>query len=284
MADTYVQHKGNLSAADASTNRRASPAIWSDCPVERIMLDPGVGYGHQDDFSGGGYDFATNTAVTQIGEYEIFTGNGPSLAGSVTIPGAQTFVSGTSADVAAQMVLGGGAPFVISDTAGADKKLWFEARFKISAVVDADQVQFFIGLTEEDRSVANGTFADAGGDLGFTTTIDLLGFGRFDNDGDSLSLCYQKASQTAQDTLQNAIAADTYIKCGFVYDPAADTAKRISVFFDNVINGTFVTGTNIAAATFPDAEELTMVIAVQNDSTTTNTLTVDWWRCFQLSP
>jgi len=276
-----VSHRQNLSAAE--NGRRRSPNLWGECPIPQILEDSGVGYHFFDDFLAA-YDFATNTAVTNVGPYEIFTGNGPSLAGAVNLPGgAQTIISGASADVTAILTLGGGAPFMISDTSGEDRKLWFEARIKISSVTDADQAPFFIGFAEEDRSAANGIFADAGGDLGFTTTIDLIGFGRFDNDGDSLSFIYQKGGQTCQDVLQIALAADTWIKVGFLYDPTAPAAKRIKVYANNLEQSTYVTAANIAAATFPDAEELTLIMGMQNDSTTTNTLSVDWWRAAQLS-
>ena len=44
-----------------------------------------------------------------------------------------------------------------------------------------------------------------------------------------------------------------------------------------------VTAANIAAATFPDGEELTMIALDKNDvGTTSQTLTMDWWRCYQL--
>lgn len=282
-----AEWQNNKSAtADAAGARRQSPSIWADCPWPEIMLDPGVGFGFKDDFEAC-HDFPTNTAVARVGDYEVFTGNGTnmSISGGVTGIGGQLVIaSGDTADVATMLTLGGGAPFMISDTDGDDTQLWFECRFKISSVTDADQVQVFIGLMEEDRAVANGVWADGGGDLGFTTTIDLLGFARSDNDGDSLSLAYQKASQTAQDNQQIVIAADTFIKVGFVYRANKNAAaRRIACFKNAVEQSTYITDTNIAAATFPDAEELTLGIGVQNDSTTSNTITVDWWKIAQLS-
>jgi hypothetical protein len=262
-----------------SSRRGPSANIWADCPWMHIINDPNKGYQFFDDFLTA-YDFATNTAVANTGPYEIFTGNGASLAGAVNAQGGvQNFVSGASADVAAIMTLGGGAPFVFGPTIA--KKLWFETRVKFSSVTTSDQVPFFIGFGEEDRSAANGIHADAGGDLGFTSTIDLLGFGRFDDDGDSVSFVYQKASQTCQDVLQLAIAADTWVKLGFIYDPAEVAARRIKVFKDGAEQSTYVTATQMAAATFPDGEEMTLLAGVQNDSTTTNTIGVDWWRACQ---
>lgn len=280
----FPQTGGYAEPFGATANTDAYPTHAIINSVLNKANRPGRVVGFFDDFEVG-YDVATNqTTVLRYGPYEFYTGNGTNLllSGGVTgIGGTQLFASGDTADINAVMTLGGGCPFMISDTAGSDKMLAFECRAKISSVTTADQVAFFLGLSEEDRSAANGVFADGGGDLGVTTTIDLIGFGRFDDDGDSLSFFYQKASQTAQDKAQMAIAADTYFKAGFLYDPTADAAKRITVFFDGVPSTTFVTATNIAAATFPDGEELTMTASVQNDSTTSNTLTLDWWYCFQ---
>ena len=282
-----AEWQNNLSTTEhAAGDRRQSPSIWADCPQAEMLIDPGVGILFFDDFLSS-YDLATNqTTVTKLGPYEAYTGNGTNLlvSGGVTgIGGTLVIASGDTADINAVFTLGGGAPFMISTTDGDDCDLWFECRFKISSITTADQAQVFIGLTEEDRAAANGIWADAGGDLGFTTTIDLLGFARSDNDGASVSLAYQKASQTPQDNNQAAIVADTFLKLGFKYKPKGDASKRIRTFKNAVEQTTYVTSTNLAAATFPNGEELTLCLAVQNDSTTTNSVTLDWWKCAQLS-
>jgi hypothetical protein len=283
MALEQVLHQRNLSS---DTDRLPSPAIWGDCPVLGLMAGTVNGVYFFDDYTTS-YDVATNeTTVLKYGPYEIYTGNGTNLLGSgglTGVGGHQVWASGDTADVNGVMTLGGGAPFMISDTAGDDHKLWFECRFKVSSVTTADQVAFFFGLSEEDRAAANGVFAAGGGDLGVTTTIDLLGFGRFDDDGDSLSFFYQKASQTAQDKVQIALAADTYIKVGFVYDPKGPSSKKIKVFANNSEQATAgASATDIAAATFPDGEELTYTFSFHNDSTTSNTITIDWVRIAQV--
>lgn len=271
-----------LTSASANTDRFPSHAIIH--PILTKAALPGRVVGFFDDFEVG-WDVATNqTTVLRYGPYEFYTGNGTNLliSGGVTgIGGHLVMASGDTADINGVMTLGGGCPFMISDTAGDDKRLVFECRVKVSSVTTTDQVAFFLGLTEEDRSAANGVFADGGGDLGVTTTIDMIGFGRFDDDGDSISFFYKKASQTAQDKVQIAIAADTWVKLGFVYNPLAPETDRITVYVNGVPQATRVTATDIAAATFPDGEELTMTASFQNDSTTSNTITLDWWYCYQ---
>ena len=275
----------NRNNLTAGTGRGRSPALWSRAKyINEMNQDNGWAIRHFDDFVRS-HDLATNnTTVVNSGPYEMYTGNGTSLAitgGAGLMGGVQTIVSGTTADVNAVITLGGGSPFKISTTAGSNYKLLFETRVKISSVTDADQVQWFVGLTEEDRTAANGVFADAGGDLGFTSTIDLIGFARFDNDGDSISFVYQLAGQTPVDVCQIACVADTYIKLGFLWDPKAPTANRIVIFADNQEQTTYVTGTAIAGTAFPLDQGLTPTICVQNDATTSNTLSVDWWDTYQ---
>jgi hypothetical protein len=55
------------------------------------------------------------------------------------------------------------------------------------------------------------------------------------------------------------------------------------VFADNSEQATAgASATDIAAATFPDVEELTYTFSFQNDSTTSNTITIDWVRIAQV--
>jgi hypothetical protein len=51
---------------------------------------------------------------------------------------------------------------------------------------------------------------------------------------------------------------------------------------DGAKQGTYVTGTQIAAATFPDAELMTPMIALKNAHADDFTATMDWWRVAQM--
>jgi len=78
------------------------------------------------------------------------------------------------------------------------------------------------------------------------------------------------------------LVADTFIKLGFVYDPAAEPTKRIKVYVDGVEQSTYVTATDIATATFPDGEEMAPMAYVSAASASDGILTMDWWRIAQL--
>jgi hypothetical protein len=104
-----------------------------------------------------------------------------------------------------------------------------------------------------------------------------------EDDSDGIDFIYKKAGQTLQTKISVAqqITADTWYKLGFVYDPNAPEAKRITVFVDGVDEGTYVTATNIATATFPDDEELQPLFGVKNSSGAVTRIDLDWYRAYQ---
>jgi hypothetical protein len=174
-----------------------------------------------------------------------------------------------------------GTQVVISDTAGSDKLLIFEARIKPASVTDGDG-SIFVGLTEEGLGAADTPLLD---DSGHTlSSDDMIGFAIFEDDNDALKFVYRKAGQAVQTllTYDTALTAGSYIKVGFVYDPKAAPANRISVYVDNVEQSTYVTATNIAAATFPDGEELTLTAAIKGSANAAaQSFNMDWWALYQ---
>ncbi|MHC4676974.1 MAG: hypothetical protein ACYTBZ_31205 [Planctomycetota bacterium] len=285
MGTNVVHYKD----ADGDTSAGPSMNIWADCPVLGIMEDPGLGYYFFDDFIGCP-ELAAGSAITQLPPYVAIadTNGGGIAAATDVVGGAIALSSGTTADCDTTLQLGGGNSFVISDTAGSDKKLWFEARIKISAITD-DAVQYFIGLAEEDRCVDAGVFGKSGGTTpeAAMADIDYIGFLRYDGGTTAINFVYNLSGQTGVEKIAaiDTAGADTFMKLGFLYDPDAETAQRIKVYADGEESTTYVTGTNIATATgsaFPDGEELTLTMATMSDSTTSGTMTVDWWRCAQL--
>jgi len=169
---------------------------------------------------------------------------------------------------------------VISDTAGADRKMWFECRFRPSSITDHS---YFIGLAEEGLAGGD-TMVDDTGVL--KTTADFIGFRSLAGSPSVLNFVYQKASQTLQTVITTAqtMVASTWYRVGFKYDPSEVTAKRIKIYVDGTEQTTYVTGTNIAAATFPDAEELTFLAGHKNGAATATNLDLDWWQFAQMNP
>jgi len=129
-----------------------------------------------------------------------------------------------------------------------NKKLFFEARLKVS---DATQSDVVIGLQITDITpldVTDGVFfikADG------AATVNLL----------------VEKNNTATTTSSVAtMANDTFIRLGFYYDGAS----AIEYSVDGVVTGTSVT-TNL-----PDDEDMTVTIAIQNGEAVAKTMTVDY--------
>lgn len=131
----------------------------------------------------------------------------------------------------------------------AGKQLAFNIRFKTS---DATQTDIVAGLQLTD-----------------TTPLDVTdGVFFLKSDGAAtISFIVEKDSTQSTLTLPNALADDTFMTLGFVFDPKD---QKFHVFQDNVLAGTVV-NTNA-----PDDEELTVSFGVQNGEAVAKTMTIDY--------
>ena len=127
------------------------------------------------------------------------------------------------------------------------KKLFFEARFKVSNATQSDVV---MGLQITDATpldVTDGVFFLKSDD---STTINLL----------------VEKNNTATTTSVGTLADDTYIRLGFYYDGNSS----IQAF----VNGTYVATS--ATTNLVDDEDLTISFAIQNGNAVARTMTVDY--------
>lgn len=263
-----------------NNSRLLSPALWARAVNQGLAPDGysgGVLIG--DDFRGFGIGTAVASNVGYYvgggGTYVSFEDTGGAIAQLATErTGAikQTVDADDNQEVWLQYGNATSVCSVISDTAGDDKLLIFECRFKPKDVVG----NRFIGLAEE-ASAAGDFISDAGavGDK------DQIGFFALEGAPTSLKFGWKKAGQTAV-TLATVgtIAADTWYKVGFVYDPEAPDGQKIKYYLDNVEGTTYGTATHIAAATFPDGEELSPIFGVKN-VTDTMEQHIDWFALYQ---
>lgn len=284
----FTSHRGQ------SGGRGLSPRLW-DKAIGQMASPDGMAnaYSFFDDFN----SFYPVTVTTAAGQLQPNNGYFAYIEDDATVGSIKplpTEVGGvikllTSTDAADgnnhQTVLGTGGNVgtmaKISDTSGADKLLVFEARIRLPSVTNGDG-SIFVGLGEEGLCAAATPLTDSSGHV--LASKDLIGFAVFEDDNDALKFVYRKAGQTAQTVLTygTALAADTWYKVGFVYDPKAPSSKRVSIFVDNVEQSTYVTGTNIAAATFPDGEELAMYASIiASADADAQSFHMDWWGLFQ---
>lgn len=253
--------------------------FWEDCPVLQMLADPNVGYYFFDDFLD---SFQDPTTTKIYGKYLCLDTGDCTLTATSDVLGGAVALLCTTDNEDCGIRLGTGSPFVISDRAASAKKLWFEARVKVNAITNS-LFGAFVGLTDETALAAN-FIADAGNDF---ADKDLIGFWKDETDdstGAHVHFVYQITGQdfvTKIDTVATLVA-NTFIKLGFVYDPAAEPTKRIKVYVDGVEQSTYVTATDIATATFPDGEEMAPMAYVSAASASDGILTMDWWRIAQL--
>jgi len=167
----------------------------------------------------------------------------------------------------------------ISDAAAEKKLLAFEICVKKEAVGD-NGLAFFAGLMEPGKVAANALVDDTGA----VVDADYIGFSTLNNDGDSLDAVYKKAGQTAQDVEADCktLVADTFVKLGLVYDPEAKDGNLVKFYVDGVDIGSYVTATDIAAATFPDSEDLGWIFATKVGAAAEIKANLRWVRFAQV--
>lgn len=129
----------------------------------------------------------------------------------------------------------------------ANKKCFFEVRFKIS---DATQSDILFGLVITDTTP-----------LAFT---DGVAFRKDDGDAD-IDFASLKDSAGTTATAATTIANDTFVKLGFVFD-----GLNFKLFKDGALLQT------LDAATIPDDEDLSVTFHVQNGEAVAKNMTVDY--------
>jgi hypothetical protein len=279
MASNSIRYRKTLAE---TTARGPSLSIWADCPVLEIIEDPGKGFYFFDDF----HNHSQHITDQDVQRYASYIDTGVTLKQLAGVVNGVMEIAGNDADNDEGVLSGHGPMVVVSDTAGDDKKLWFEARFK-KASISNNALAFFLGLAFDH---GNGVpvsktlcLTDDDANLG---AFSFLGFHLDQADGDAIDFVY-KADGQAQTVAIAGVevpVADTYMRLGFVYDPKAPTANRIKVYVNGLKQTTYVTGTQIAAATFPDAEPLSLCLCTKVGTGSAEVKSqLDWWRLAQMA-
>ena len=237
-----------------------SPIIWADCPLSQYLARHGdaanaVYFG--DRFEA--FPNASAPATAAHGKWEAYGDTGvvigPDKDETLGI-GPVCKISGNDADNDEGNISGPSNCFRISDTGGELGKLWFECRLRKASVAD-NGLALFAGLGWDLTNNVSLAKADALVDnTGAIGAFSMIGFHVDHANGDSVDFVYRADGQAATVPIAGlkAIAADTFYNLGFVYDPQEVDAKKIKVYVDGVEDDTYVTATDIAAATFPDDE------------------------------
>jgi hypothetical protein len=265
------KHKSN-------NDGRFSDAIWGDLP-EEIKFDPTVGIYRVEDFANFGVvrPVASNIGyyVGKAGPYVSFEDTGNAIVQDPTALGRlKITVDSDNDETNLQSNSGVGVLGKISTTA--PRKLWFETRIATAQIATQN---LFVGLMEEGVGGVTGAISDAG----VIADKDYIGFQVAEGAASTVTFTYRKAGQTAQTPISSlhTLAADTFVNLGFVYEPGINPAQRIRVYVNGVRQGTYVTQAQVAAATFPNGEELAFTLAVSN-AAASRTYYCEGWQFAQL--
>lgn len=270
MSIYKVQHATNLAE---DTLAGPSPALWANCPVDDIQHDPGVGCLLQEDFENA---FDISATGSKGGWYGFVDAAGGGIDGDpADVFGVLKIATSTTADEETHLTTGANkSGFVkITDTAGANFRVWHESRMKVDSIAD---LSLLIGLCEEGAA-AGGLLADAG--TGFDA--DFVGFRILEADPDGLDAVFMTSGGSEVVVLESGavkapsamtLTAGTYVKVGLYFD-----GKTLFYF----VNGQpLVLTTDITPATsgFPDGEELAFIAGLKTHTTAAKTLSLDWTR------
>lgn len=277
MAVNSINYAPTLSS---DTTRNFSQAIWGDCPLASIRDGSIPAMLVEDDFE----NFPEHISDQDTQKYPSYIDTGVTIKALAGVDYGQIEIAGNDADNDEGVLSGYNPIFNIQD-ARASKKLWAEFRWSKASVAD-NALASFIGLAWDFGSGVPVSktlcLTDDDGALG---AFSFLGFHVDHADGDSLDFVYKAEGQSAVVAISGvqALAASTWYKLGFVYDPDAVAAKRIKIFIDGAEQTTYVTETNIAAATFPDNEAMAPTWAAKVGAAAEVKSQLDWMRVVQLT-
>lgn len=308
MAVNTIDFSRNLSA---NTDRGPTSAIWGDCPIIGIGEDPSQGFGFFDDFTMTGHGpSATGGALTQSqGQWSSYIYQGGLYSDGATEGGSGTI--GCDGDNEGFALSSGVGSFrlVTTSTLALNQKLWFEARVKTSTIATSKH-DIFLGLYSPFLSSslpASATPIQTTDDT-LTAAGNAIGFQRKGSVGTDFSAVYQLASTTTvyptnlttlTATAGRTLAADTFVKLGFLFDPQAPVRRVSSAstgqtagamkrplvrfFVDGVELAAFLTSDNLGGAAFPTGFMAPMFAVMNQTGSSPGTSTIDWIRCFQLA-
>lgn len=269
-----TQYKGTQNLGLSDTSRGFSPAIWSDCPWNEIACGYIDGIALFDDFLNGPRVAAGAEAA--YGSYRGFADTGGLVQDGGEWGG--TLDLSSDGDNEGASFRTSCNPFQIARAQG---KFWFEARVKSSTITDTKH-NLFVGLMADNALTATVPITAAGA----LADINIVGFHRTEaaSGGALMSTTYKADGVTAV-TVQAgavAVAADTYVKLGIVFDPRTNV---VTFFRNGVKLSTTYTVVAAAGTDFPNDVRLGLVIAVLNATgTTPGSSEIDWWRAAQLAP
>lgn len=250
--------KGNTYGG--STNYGLSPAIWEDCPLAQMVVDPQYGSWDGDDFVG-----CSGSPLVTAHKYTLAGANGTFGAVASVAHGAAILTAPGTDNDEAFLIGGAGAMQMKAD---ASSTWWFEARVKINQITTAQGV--FVGLSTEagadfmtDNTMAIKVVSSIGFQIIAATDVAAI--------WQSIHQFATGARAAVNATLLTAAAS--YVKLGMKC-----AAGTVTFYVDGVPDATQVLS---SATNFPLNAYMAATFATKCGSAAANTLTIDWWKLAQ---
>lgn len=275
------------------SHRGLSGNLWGNCPMldpiasQSASPDDPSGFFVFDNFLSCSYIFDADLSSTigylmgDAGGYTTYQDSSTTIATLSTTAGGVLELATPATDNTEVWAQFGSLTSVLGsldNTAGnaGNKKTWFECRINTDQIASGN---IFAGLAQQGAGTADfltdsNAFAD----------VDYIGFSSVHGTPTALDFGYNKASGTDQVLISGAhtLVADTFVKCGFFFDPTAPASKRCKVFINNTEQSTYLTGTLMDDSTnFPGGEEMTFLFGAKAGTTTAKKHRCDWWAFAQ---
>lgn len=221
------------------------------------------------------YALASNLGryASDAGGYISYEDTGGTILGSVSADyqGAIVMTTDTTDNDENDLALGdntGGAFTLKTGMRG----FAYECRMRFTQILTQN---FFCGLCEPGRAVADGLIADAG----TLATKSILGWSVLEAAAGTMKGTHGLNGQAAvQETLAvKTLAVSTWYKFGVRYIPRGEDGYVCKWYVD----GTFISGITTEGSSFPSSASgvvLTPFFAQKNATTTANVFTIDWYR------
>ena len=237
-------------------------SMWDGCP-DTAYSDPSLAWTYMEDFD----DFQLDGSDEPTVGWNWAEDAGATTALTTgTTGGIITVKTNITQDNGCAMQIGTStAGTIIEYTGSSGKESWTEFRVSAAQSAVSDQ-SIFIGLAEEGSAAAD-FIADAGNDF---ADKDLIGFTMWEADAGDWDFCYQTelgTFGTIADVAEND--AGDWHRLGWHFDGVT----TLTVWADGVAHSTTLDTT---ADYFPDAEELSPIIAVKNHAGTARSVQLDY--------
>ena len=274
-ATTLSSTLNTVGVADFAARVNIGTGFWDDCP-SIANNDPSTAFFYFEDFIGVDFDSAgitvggaqvgavITTVDATLSGWNHLGDTGWTIVPTVLVRGGQITIScHTDAEDELYFGLGEiGTEVFVDITKSSGKEMWLEYRM---SVADTTAVgSFFIGLADSAAVVAN-FIAEAGNDI---ADVDVLGFISWEGAPNTVGAFYQTEGTAFVDTF------DTEFNIGesmMTYGMHFDGDSTVNCYIDGSSIGSLL----ITQSLFPDAQDLTPMIAVKQ-GTGDRVLTFDW--------